>query len=199
MKNRNKRLFDLFFSTLIIVLIFPLLFLIGLIVLIIDGKPIFFVHERIGLNFKKIRIYKFRTMKNSDKKDNNFDVGNSERVTKLGSFLRKYKLDELPQFFNVFKGDLSIVGPRPETEFWIKESISCWEEILQYRPGITDRASILFYDEESQLSKETNPEQHYKEVILPKKILIYKDYVKNNSFWGDILIILKTLQKIVLK
>jgi len=198
-KNRNKRLFDLFFSTLIIVLIFPLLFLIGLIVLIIDGKPIFFVHERIGLNFKKIRIYKFRTMKNSDKKDNNFDVGNSERVTKLGSFLRKYKLDELPQFFNVFKGDLSIVGPRPETEFWIKESISCWEEILQYRPGITDRASILFYDEESQLSKETNPEQHYKEVILPKKILIYKDYVKNNSFWGDILIILKTLQKIVLK
>ena len=166
-------------------------------VLIIDGKPIFFLHERIGLNFKKIHIYKFRTMKNSVHKDA-FDAGSTDRVTNLGHFLRKYKLDELPQFLNVVKGDLSIVGPRPETKFWIDETYPSWNRILKIRPGITDNASIIFSNEESILAKSSDPAQYYRDVILPKKIKIYNDYVNDNSFRGDILIILKTLQKVFL-
>tara|TARA_B100000575_G_C23128152_1_gene653921 strand:- start:399 stop:998 length:600 start_codon:yes stop_codon:yes gene_type:complete len=192
-----KRIFDLSFSLLVIIFTSPLLLLIAISVFILDGKPVFFVHERVGLNFKKIFIYKFRTMRSSSRKEKGFDAGNTERVTNFGFFLRKYKLDELPQFFNVLKGDLSVVGPRPETEYWINKNISSWKEILQFKPGLTDNASIMFSNEEYLLSKQTDPKAYYREEILPKKIAIYKEYVESNSFWGDILIIFKTIYKIV--
>ena len=137
-------------------------------------------------------------MRNSER-DDHFEAGNTERVTKFGAFLRKYKLDELPQFFNVIKGDLSIVGPRPETEYWVNATTPHWNEILKLRPGITDNASILFSNEESQLQEASDPISYYKRVILPKKIMIYKEYVNKNTFWGDILIIIKTLKKIIIK
>ena len=136
-------------------------------------------------------------MRSSSRKEKSFDAGNTERVTNFGFFLRKYKLDELPQFFNVLKGDLSVVGPRPETEYWINKNISSWKEILQFKPGLTDNASIMFSNEEYLLSKQIDPEAYYREEILPKKIAIYKEYVESNSFWGDILIIFKTIYKIV--
>ena len=177
----------------------PLLVLIAISILVFDGKPIFFIHERVGINFKKIFIYKFRTMKDSFGKEKSFDTGNTERVTNLGLFLRKYKLDELPQFFNVLKGDLSVVGPRPETEYWINNDLSSWKEILEFKPGLTDNASIIFADEESVLSNQKEPKEYYRKEILPKKIAIYKEYIKSNSLWGDILIIVRTILKIVTK
>jgi len=194
-----KRLFDINFSLLIILLTSPLLVLIAISILVFDGKPIFFIHERVGINFKKIFIYKFRTMKDSFGKEKSFDMGNTERVTNLGLYLRKYKLDELPQFFNVLKGDLSVVGPRPETEYWISNDLSSWKEILEFKPGLTDNASIIFSDEESVLSNQEEPRDYYREEILPKKIVIYKEYIKSNSLWGDILIIVRTILKIVTK
>ena len=108
-------------------------------------------------------------MKDSFGKEKSFDTGNTERVTNLGLFLRKYKLDELPQFFNVLKGDLSVVGPRPETEYWINNDLSSWKEILEFKPGLTDNASIIFADEESVLSNQKEPKEYYQKRDPAKK------------------------------
>jgi len=194
-----KRVFDIILSFVVILLFLPSLILISLLILILNGRPIFFIHKRIGKNFKKIGILKFRTMSNSRNFSSSFDLLNQERVTVLGKFLRKYKLDELPQFINVFKGDLSIVGPRPEVEKWINKNVQEWEIILSVRPGLTDLASIKFSDEEELLYKAKNPEDLYENEILPAKINLYKEYVYSNNIFTDIMIIHKTVNKIIFK
>jgi lipopolysaccharide/colanic/teichoic acid biosynthesis glycosyltransferase len=123
-----------------------------------------------------------------------FEPGNVSRVTEIGKFFRKSKLDELPQLINVLIGDMSLVGPRPEVANWVAVYPDVWKKILTVRPGITDNASIIFHNEESILAKVDDPEQMYREVMLPKKLELYTDYVDNRSFQGDLLIILRTLK-----
>lgn len=195
-----KRLFDIFSSFFGIVVLFPIFFVIISIILITMPGPIFFRQFRVGKNQKLFKLNKFRTMtvlKGADK--GHFDAGDKSRITSFGKILRKTKMDELPQLFNVFIGDMSIVGPRPEVKKWTQVYPDKWEIVLSVKPGITDNASIHFRNEESILSKSTNPEDTYRNEILPIKLDYYISYVNKRSFFGDILIIFKTLLKIISK
>jgi lipopolysaccharide/colanic/teichoic acid biosynthesis glycosyltransferase len=128
-----------------------------------------------------------------------FNPGDKSRITRIGKFLRKYKLDELPQLYNVLKGDMSFVGPRPETEEWIDAYPEKWAIVLNVRPGITDNASIEFSNEEDILATSENPAEMYLKVILPKKLDYYTNYVNQHTFLRDIQIILKTIKIILSK
>jgi lipopolysaccharide/colanic/teichoic acid biosynthesis glycosyltransferase len=188
-----KRLFDVCFSFLGLVILSPLfLSIIALIFFTMQGK-VFFIQPRVGRGGQIFQFYKFRTMcKASLKVEGAFNPGDKSRITHLGKLLRKYKLDELPQLYNVFKGDMSLVGPRPETQEWINAYPEQWEIVLNVRPGITDNASIEFRNEEDILAACENPAEIYRNVILPKKLEYYTIYAKQHTFLRDILIILKT-------
>lgn len=122
-----------------------------------------------------------------------FDAGSSRRVTNVGRILRRTKMDELPQLWNVLKGDMSLVGPRPEVRKWVEVYPERWSEVLTVRPGITDPASIVFRHEEEILARSENPEAAYRDEILPRKLDLYQQYVRTRSFGGDLLILMKTL------
>ena len=128
--------------------------------------------------------------------EGSFEPGDLYRVTRIGKFLRKSKLDELPQLVNILKSDMSLVGPRPEVEKWIALYPERWKRILSVPPGLTDNASIEFRNEEELLAGSGNPEKTYKETILPKKLELYEDYILNHSFTGDIKLIFKTILSI---
>ncbi|WP_172242673.1 sugar transferase [Permianibacter fluminis] len=164
----------------------------------LDSKgPVFFRQERVGLHGVPFRIHKFRTMTQNAEIAGQLTVGKDSRVTKAGSFLRKYKLDELPQLIDVLVGHMSLVGPRPEVPKYVAlYSEAEKSHIFSVRPGITDEASILLVDENEILSVHENPERAYIELILPKKIAMYKDYVSGRTFAGDFYILLRTLFKI---
>ena len=195
-----KRAFDILFSASTLIILLPIEVAIAILVYIEDRQSVIFKQKRIGLNQKPFTLYKFRSM--TSKKgsfDGGFDAGDQTRVTRIGKVLRKTKLDELPQLFNVLVGDMSFVGPRPEVKKWIDIYPQQWAFVLTVKPGITDNASIRYRNEEEILSKVLNPEIHYKEVILPQKLNIYRDYILNHSFTGDILIIFRTIFSIVKK
>jgi lipopolysaccharide/colanic/teichoic acid biosynthesis glycosyltransferase len=128
-----------------------------------------------------------------------FNAGDSSRITKTGRIIRRAKLDELPQLINVIKGDMSLVGPRPEVEKWINAFPERWAMVHQVKPGITDNSSIFYRSEESLLAGSDDPEKTYKEIILPKKLDLYEDYVVNNSFLGDLKLIFKTIFTVIFK
>ena len=193
-----KFLFDKLFSLLGLLIFILLFFLIGILIKILMPGPIFFVQNRIGKKGIPFLLIKFRTMKVAfGKASGSFDAGDSSRITPLGRFLRKTKLDELPQLINVLKGDMSFVGPRPEVSQWTEIYPEKWEKVHSVKPGITDNASIEFRNEEEILAKSADPIQTYKDVILPRKLDLYIQYVNNRSFFGDVKIILKTLHAIL--
>lgn len=195
-----KRAFDILFSVTGLLIMLPVTILITLIIFLDDRGPAFFKQERIGLNLQPFTLYKFRSMKiNSDSPSGSFDAGDRSRVTKVGKVLRKTKLDELPQLFNVLKGDMSIVGPRPEVEQYIEVYPERWAIVCKVKPGITDNASIEFRNEEEILVKSQDPQMTYIEEILPRKLIFYEQYVRVHSFLGDLKIILKTIYVIISK
>ncbi|RME14103.1 MAG: sugar transferase [Bacteroidetes bacterium] len=188
-----KRGIDIFFSLLILILLLPVFLIIGVLILWDDGFPVFYRQKRIGRNFKPFDLIKFRTMyKDADKKGL-LTVGSKDsRVTRVGYYLRKYKLDELPQFINVLKGDMSIVGPRPEVPKYVALYNERQKRVLSVRPGITDEASLKYIDESDVLAKSDNPERDYIEKIMPEKLEINLNYIENSSILYDIKIIIKT-------
>jgi lipopolysaccharide/colanic/teichoic acid biosynthesis glycosyltransferase len=193
----GKRLFDIVASGIGLIVLFPVMLVIGLIIKITSPGPVFFVQKRVGKNFKEFNLYKFRSMVvNADKLGPSVTKGDDKRITPIGRFLRKTKLDELPQLWNVLKGDMSLVGPRPEVMKYIKERKKEYERVLSVRPGITDYAAIEFRDEEEILNKYPDTEKAYIEIILPKKIELYYKYIDNINFIDDVKIILKTLKVI---
>ena len=193
-----KRVFDILVSVFILIILLPVEIIIVLFIYREDRKTIFFKQKRMGLNKKPFILYKFRSM-SIDKtiSNENFDAGDQSRVTRIGKLLRKTKLDELPQLFNVLIGDMSLVGPRPEVKKWVDFYPQQWAYILTMKPGITDKAAILYRNEEEILAKVKNPEKHYGEIILPQKLNIYRDYILNHSIIGDIQIIFRTILSIV--
>ena len=196
-KKFGKRLFDIVASGIGLIVLFPVMLVIGVIIKITSPGPVFFVQKRVGKNFKEFNLYKFRSMVvNADKIGPSVTKGNDKRITRIGRFLRKTKLDELPQLWNVLKGDMSLVGPRPEVMKYVKERKKEYEKVLSVRPGITDYAAIEFRDEEEILNKYPDTEKAYIEIILPKKIELYYKYINNINFIDDIKIILKTLKVI---
>ena len=192
-----KRLFDLFFSSIGLLLLQPLFVVTAIMIKVDSTGPIFFRQERIGKNFRRFMIYKFRTMVvNAEKKGLRITSGGDRRVTKVGRILRKFKIDELPQLFNVLKGDMSLVGPRPEVEEYVTLYEEDYREILKRRPGITDVSSIIFREEEAFLKNQVDPEGYYKKILLPEKIRLAKEYIEKSSFLYDLKLVLNTLHKI---
>ena len=190
----TKRLFDIVVSGLALLILAPLFAAIaGLIAWDSDGGA-FFRQLRIGRHGRPFQILKFRTMRPAAEALGQLTVGEDARVTKMGRLLRKSKMDELPQLFNVFVGDMSLVGPRPE----VPRFIACIPEaargrILSVRPGITDNASIYFRNESEYLATFPDPEKAYVDVVLPKKVSYYETYAASHSLFGDIKIIAATL------
>ncbi len=188
-----KRLFDFIFSFLGLLTISPILFIISILIVIDSKGGIFYRQERVGQGNRDFRIFKFRTMHtNADKLGLITIGGRDPRVTKVGYYLRKYKLDELPQLINVLVGDMSFVGPRPEVRKYVDLYTEVQKKVLEVRPGITDLASIKFRDENEVLEQNENPEQYYIDVIMPQKLDINLKYLKHRSFLKDIAVIFKT-------
>ncbi len=181
-----------------ILFLFPLLIIIGLFVLFSSKGGIFYLQTRIGKNGKEFRMIKFRSMKPESDKKGLLTVGKDSRVTKTGAFLRRYKLDELPQLFNVFIGQMSFVGPRPEVKKYVDLYDEKQKRILDVKPGITDYASIEYRNENDILAKSDNPEQTYINDIMPSKINLNYKYLNNPSIIQDIKIILKTIKHIII-
>ena len=193
-----KRLFDIVMSGLGLLILSPL-FLILAIWIKLDSKgPVFFRQVRVGRYNKDFRIFKFRSMRVGSDKGSQVTIGGRDpRITRSGYFIRKFKLDELPQLINVFVGDMSLVGPRPEVrhyvDYWIPEQM----HVLDVRPGITDPASIKFRNENELLESAEDPEKYYIDVIMQEKLKLYLEYVRNHSFFGDLGLIFKTFWVIV--
>lgn len=188
-----KRLFDIVLSGIGLAICLPFFIIIGALIKWNSNGPVFFRQERIGKNFRPFWIYKFRSMvQDAPQKGALISVEHDPRITRIGRMLRKTKIDELPQLINVLKGDMSLVGPRPEVPAYVQCFREDYEEILQVHPGITDLASLKYRDEAALLAKSLNPEQEYVEHILPDKIKLAKEYVKKSSFLFDLGLILRT-------
>ena len=191
-----KRIFDFICSTLGLIVLSPILIAIAIKIKTGSDGAVFFKQIRVGEKNKEFEILKFRTMVvDAEKLGRQITVGNDSRITKIGGFLRKYKLDELPQLINVFKGDMSLVGPRPEVPRYVKLYNEEQRKVLEVKPGITDLASIRYRDENDLLGEAENPDDLYINTIMPDKLALNLEYINNNNVFLDIYIILKTIIK----
>tara|TARA_R110002051_G_scaffold199926_2_gene266930 strand:+ start:3558 stop:4145 length:588 start_codon:yes stop_codon:yes gene_type:complete len=193
-----KRLFDFIFSFIGLLIMFPVFLFIAIAIKLTTKGPVFYKQLRVGRNNKDFKIFKFRTMKlHSDKQGLLTVGGRDSRITSVGYYLRKYKLDELPQLINVFIGNMSFVGPRPEVRNYVNYYSENQLKVLQVKPGITDLASIEFRNENDLLSNASDPNQFYIDKIMPKKIEINLRYLENRSLLKDIIVIFKTFRAIL--
>lgn len=192
-----KRLFDLVASGMGLIVLSPLFLILAVWIKLDSAGPVFYRQVRVGRHNKDFRIFKFRSMRVGADKGSLVTIGGRDpRITRSGYFIRKYKLDELPQLINVFVGDMSLVGPRPEVrhyvDYWTPEQM----HVLDVRPGITDPASIKFRNENDLLGNAEDPEAYYIEVIMQEKLKMYLEYVRNQTFLGDLRLILRTIKVI---
>ncbi|MHB9315021.1 sugar transferase [Fusobacterium polymorphum] len=192
-----KRIFDIILSLFGLMILFPFMLIIAILIKLDSKGPVFFKQIRVTKNGREFKIFKYRTMRVGSDKYSQITVGKDNRITKIGAFLRKYKLDEIPQLINVLLGDMSLVGPRPEVPKYVALYTKEQKEILKVRAGITDYASIEFSDENDLLASEEDPEKAYIEKIMPKKIELNKKYLSEISILTDIKIILLTIKKIL--
>jgi len=193
-----KRLFDIVFSLFGLILVCPLLLVIAVLIKLESPGQAFYRGERVAKNGKPFKIFKFRTMVlNAEKLGGPSTAGDDPRLLKIGLFLKKYQLDELPQLINVLKGEMSLVGPRPEVKMYV-DMMTDEEKrvILSVKPGMTDLASLWNFHESEILKGSKNPEKTYQEKIRPEKIRLQIEYVKNRSFLLDLKIIIKTILKV---
>lgn len=189
-----KWLFDRTISLILLVLFLPVLLVIAMVIMIDAGSPVLYRQVRVGRNGRNFRIIKFRTMSVGSDRDSKLTVGSRDpRVTRSGYFLRKYKLDELPQLFNVLVGDMSLVGPRPEVPEYVKLYDDEQKKVLSVLPGITDNASLEYIDENELLSKADDAEKEYREKVMPAKIAINLDYLSRAGFFSDIGVLFRTV------
>jgi lipopolysaccharide/colanic/teichoic acid biosynthesis glycosyltransferase len=193
-----KRSFDIVAALAALICLSPL-FLIAAVLIKLDSPgPIFFKQERIGLRFRRFQILKFRTMaQNASTSGKPITVGEDPRITRVGWFLRKSKIDELPQLLNVLKGEMTFVGPRPEVPQYVEMFREDYKEILKVRPGITDLASIKYRDEAAFLGQSENPEMEYVRRVLPDKIQLGKEYIRRSSLFFDVTLIFKTFLRLL--
>lgn len=194
-----KRGFDIIFSLLGLLFLIPLFFLIAVLIKLDSSGSVFFRQERVGRDSKIFKIYKFRTMvDNAEKIGVNFTTPNTDsRITKIGAILRKYNIDELPQLINVLKGEMSLVGPRPEVLEMVKLYSEQQKKVLSVRPGMTDLASLEFRKEGEIMSKSENLYEDYVKKIMPEKLKLNLKYMQEQSLWFDFRIIIRTIYKII--
>ncbi|HZZ72778.1 MAG TPA: sugar transferase [Pirellulales bacterium] len=192
-----KRAFDIVCSLLGLLILAPVLLVVAVLVKLSSRGPIFYRQQRVGRDFVPFGIYKFRSMVvNADRQGVLLTAGRDPRITRIGAFLRRSKLDELPQLLNVLKGDMSLVGPRPEVAQYVEQFHADYEDLLRVRPGITDLASLEYRDEADVLGHSADPEREYIETILPRKIALSRAYLRDVSLGHDLRIIGRTIRKV---
>jgi lipopolysaccharide/colanic/teichoic acid biosynthesis glycosyltransferase len=193
-----KRFFDIAFSAVGIILLFPLFIVLSLFILLDSKGGVFYRQVRVGKDGKDFKLLKFRSMAVGSDKKGLLTVGcNDSRITRSGFYLRKFKLDELPQLINVLKGEMSLVGPRPEVRKYVNLYNPEQLKVLKVRPGITDYASIEYADENELLSNAENPEEFYIQEVMPAKLQLNKKYIDQHNLMTDLKIIFKTIGKII--
>lgn len=193
-----KRLFDLAISIIALLILLPLLVVIGILVAIGSPGGPFYRQVRVGKKGKRFKLLKFRSMRPGSDKQSQITIGeNDSRITGIGKFIRKYKLDELPQLINIILGDMSIVGPRPEVPKYVELYTPEQLAVLNVKPGLTDYASLKFFNENELLARSDNPHQTYVDVILPEKLRLNLEYIKNRNLLVDLQIIGKTIGRII--
>lgn len=193
LNNLIKRIFDIIVSLIGIILLLPFYILISISIKLESKGPVFFKQVRVGKNNLDFNLYKFRSMLVDTEKKGQLTIGMRDpRITRVGYFLRKFKLDELPQLYNVLKGDMSLVGPRPEVRKYVALYNNEQKKVLSIRPGITDYASIRYFNENEILGKSENPEQAYINEIMPEKLNLNLTYVTSNNVFTDLKIITST-------
>jgi len=195
----GKRMFDCVAAAVGLVLLFPVLLALSLMVKLSSPGPVLYWQERVGRGGKLFRIAKFRSMlEDSDKSGPAITSAGDRRVTAVGSILRRLKLDELPQLWNVLKGEMSLVGPRPEVPCYVESYSESERRVLAVRPGITDPGSILYRHEEQMLGDQPDPDRYYRNVVLPNKLNLNLEYLSHMSFSYDLSLLLRTTGCIVL-
>ncbi len=194
----TKRLFDLLVASIGLLVAAPVMAVIALVLLASPDGPVLFRQQRVGRGGTPFTILKFRTMRAPRPGASTITIGQGDRITRLGSILRQTKLDELPQLWNVVRGDMSLVGPRPEVpEYYMLYAPPLRERIARVRPGITDRASIIYRHEAELLAEQADPQDYYRNIILPHKQAIGAEYADGHSLRGDIAIIVDTIKAVV--
>jgi lipopolysaccharide/colanic/teichoic acid biosynthesis glycosyltransferase len=192
-----KRIFDLSFSIIVLCLFLPIGGLIAICIVFNSKGGVFYKQKRVGKNGKLFYVLKFRSMELNSDTTGQLTVGNDPRITRVGSFIRKVKLDEFPQFLNVLKGDMSIVGPRPEVPEFVALYSEEQRKVLLVRPGITDEASLTYFEENMLLAASNDPNKTYVEEIMPAKIAINLAYLENRSLLTDCKVIGKTIFRMI--
>ena len=193
-----KRLFDFFVSSIGLIIIFPIFILIAIWIKLDSTGPVFYKQIRVGRHNMNFGLFKFRSMKIGADKKGLLTVGNRDpRITSSGYFIRKFKIDELPQLINVLIGDMSLVGPRPEVRKYVDFYTDEQLKVLDVRPGITDVASIKYRNENEILEKQENPEQYYINVVMVEKLELNVEYISNKSLLKDIKVIFSTILAIL--
>lgn len=196
----SKRLFDIIFAVIGLILLLPILLLIAILIKLDSKGPVLFVQGRVGKNNIDFNIYKFRTMTIQSDKKGLLTLGNKDsRITKIGYFLRRYKIDEFPQLINIIKGDMSFVGPRPELRYYVNFYKEEDMQIFKVRPGITGLASLKYRNEVELLKSAKDPEKFFIETIIPDKLSFNKAYIKKQSFLFDLKLIGLTIIKVITK
>ena len=195
-----KRLFDILFSLMILILFLPFGIILSFLIVVESKGGIFYKQERIGKNGIPFYLLKFRSMRTDADKLGKLTVGMRDpRITRIGYFIRKFKLDEFPQFINVLKGEMSIVGPRPDVKEYVDLYSSEERKVLEVKPGITDYASLEYFEESDLLAKSSNPEKTYIEEIMPAKLKLNQKYIANPTLLVDLKIIFLTAKRILVK
>ena len=189
--NMVKWFFDRTLSLVLLIVLMPVLLLVAIVILLTSGAPVFYIQERIGQNAKPFKLIKFRTMKGEE--ESPVAAAELNRITRVGRWLRRTKIDELPELLNIFAGDMSFVGPRPDVPGYADQLQGDERRILQLRPGITGPASIKYRNEEELLAQQADPKAYNDNIIWPDKVKINLKYLENWTFWGDIKLIFKTI------
>lgn len=193
-----KRGLDVIAALVGLIVLAPLFVVTAILIKADSSGPVFFRQERMGKGFRPFRIYKFRTMvKDAPRKGGALTASGDARITKIGKILRQTKIDELPQLINILRGDMSLVGPRPEVRQYVELFRKHYETILAVRPGLTDLASIKYRDESAILARAENPEQEYIQRILPDKLRLGEEYVRQSSLAFDLTLIFKTILALI--
>ncbi|MBK7855234.1 MAG: sugar transferase [Bacteroidetes bacterium] len=193
-----KRVFDFVFSFCFLILLLPLFLLISILIIINSQGPVFYLQSRVGKSNVDFKIFKFRSMYVASDKSSFITIGNRDpRITSVGYYIRKYKLDDLPQLINVLLGNMSFVGPRPEVRKYVELYSAEQLKVLTVKPGITDYASIQYSNENEILASSSNPNKEYIEVVMPAKLQLNLKYIKEQSFFTDVKILYLTFLKIL--
>lgn len=193
-----RTLFDRIAALVGLLVLSPFLIIIAIAISIDSRGGVFFVQTRVSKDFKPFGLFKFRTMRPFAEKEGKLTIGNNDpRITKIGAILRKFKLDELPQLFNVLNGTMNLVGPRPEVPEYVAHYSQEQRKVLSVKPGITDYASLLYFNENEVLAQSENPKETYLKVVMPAKLKLNLEYIEKRSFGEDLKIILKTVIRIL--